>query len=277
MSTVANWLLLRGLSREKRQWGTFPEVLEARIPGVKAHRLDLPGVGTENGRHAPALVEEMVDDLRARWAPLREAHPGRWGILGVSLGGMVTMEWVYLHATDFAAAVVVNSSAADLSLPQERLRLSNLPAILRVVGARDPVERELEVLRLTTSTQKENQDIAAEWAGYLREHPVERRVLVRQLVAGMRFRSPPRLGPPTLFISAAADIFVAPKCTERLARKYGAPHEQHPTAGHDLSMDDAEWLAERIRTFSERAEHARRLSPRRDAASSIETSARPTG
>jgi pimeloyl-ACP methyl ester carboxylesterase len=251
MRGVTDWLLLRGLSREKRQWGRFPEVFEARIPGARTHRLDLPGVGAARGRPAPATVEAMVEDLRARFRPLRQAAPpaGRWGLLGVSLGGMVTLAWLAAHPEDFAAGVVVNSSAGNLSLPQDRLRLENLPGLLRAARAQDPVARELELLRLTTARHGENRDIAAEWAAYLAERPLERRVLIRQLVAGMRFRAPMRVPAPVLVVSGARDRFVSPRCSDRLAARYGAPHERHPDAGHDLPLDEPEWLSDRLAAF----------------------------
>ena len=253
MVAVNDWLLLRGLSREKRQWGAFPEVFEARLRGVRAHRLDLPGVGTARGRYAPATVAEIVRDLRERWLPLRDAFPGPWGLLGVSLGGMVTLEWTRSHPSDFRGGVVVNSSAGNLSPPQERLLLSNVPALLRAARARDPVQRELILLGMTTSSHGDNRTIAARWAAYLDEHPLERGVLIRQLVAGMRFRAPRQLGVPTLFVSGARDCFVSPRCTERLAERYRAPHDRHPEAGHDLPLDSPEWLTDRTQAFVERA------------------------
>jgi hypothetical protein len=37
-----NWLFLRGLSREQRDWGDFPETFERRVGG-RVYFLDLPG------------------------------------------------------------------------------------------------------------------------------------------------------------------------------------------------------------------------------------------
>ncbi len=250
MRVVTDWLLLRGLSREKRQWGGFEAVLAGR--GVAVHRLDLPGVGEAKARPAPALVELMVEDLRDRLRPTRAAGAGgAWGLLGVSLGGMVALEWTYRYPQDFKAAVVVNSSAGNLNPPQERLLLQNLPALLRAGRARDPVQRELILLAISTAKHGEDRRTASEWAEYLAEHPLDRRVLIRQLVAGLRFRAPPALGVPTLFVGGAKDTFVSPRCSERLAERYGVPLQIHPEAGHDLPVDEPEWLADRAIGFAE--------------------------
>lgn len=183
----------------------------------------------------------MVEDLASRFAAVAGDDPGPWGILGVSLGGMVALAWTHRFPKTFDAAIVVNSSAGDLARPTQRLRLENLPTLLRAARA-TPVERELLVLGMNTSGHGANVALAEEWASYRREFPVSLGVLARQVLAGLRFRSPPQLGTETLFVSGAGDRFVDPRCTRRLAERYDAPHVQHPTAGHDLPLDDPDWL-----------------------------------
>ena len=82
------WLLLRGLTRERRHWARFPEVFERAMPGARTIGVDLPGVGTEAGQLSPASVPEIVDHVRARW-PRSEGGP--WSLLGISLGGMLAV------------------------------------------------------------------------------------------------------------------------------------------------------------------------------------------
>src|SRR5262249_18650607 len=144
-SGAVHWLFLRGLSRERRHWGTFPETFERLVPSARVHALDLPGAGTERGRASPLTIAEIAADLRARWLPLRSAHAkdGRaWGILGMWLGGMVAMEWCAMHAGDFARLVLAGSSAGNLSKPWRRFDLRIVPAALRSLADRDPAKRE---------------------------------------------------------------------------------------------------------------------------------------
>ena len=212
-------------------------------------RLDLPGVGTARDRAAPVTVEAMVDDLAPRFAAAAGSDGGPWGILGVSLGGMVALSWSHRDPEAFRSAIIVNSSAGDLSSPTQRLRPANLPTLLRAARA-NPVKRELLVLGMNTSHHGGNLALAEEWAGYRREFPVGTNVLARQVLAGLRFRSPPALGTETLFVSGAGDRFVDPRCTQQLALRYDAPHVQHPTAGHDLPLDDPDWLLRQMGTLS---------------------------
>src|SRR5438552_440235 len=94
------WLLLRGLAREQRHWGRFRPELSARLPpGAEIHCLDLPGTGTEHLRGSPANIAAIAEDVRERWLGLRGEGP--WGLLAVSLGGMVAMEWCAAHPADF--------------------------------------------------------------------------------------------------------------------------------------------------------------------------------
>ena len=65
------------------------------------HALDLPGFGTEHARGSPSTAAGIAEDVRARWLALRETNPGPWGLLGMSLGGMVTMAWCRAHPRDF--------------------------------------------------------------------------------------------------------------------------------------------------------------------------------
>jgi pimeloyl-ACP methyl ester carboxylesterase len=238
------WLLLRGLTRERRHWSRFPEVFES-VAGARTATVDLPGVGIEAGRPSPFSIEEIVDHVRDRWPKDGEA----WSLLGISLGGMVAADWVHRFPADFSRVVMINSSAGDLSSPNRRLRFENLPALLRSVASRDPVERELGILGLTTATHGRNRILAEEWAGYLTDARPRRRVALAQLVAALRFRAPPRLPIPALILTSDGDRFTDPSCSRRLAEHFGAELRVHPHAGHDLPLDDPEWVARQVHAW----------------------------
>ena len=104
-----SWLLLRGLSREKRHWRSFPEQLAAASAGERVLCLDLPGFGTEHARLSPWSMARITDDVRARF--LVERGGDRWSVLGISLGGMVALDWCARHGGDFERCVTVNTSA----------------------------------------------------------------------------------------------------------------------------------------------------------------------
>ncbi len=238
-----NWLLLRGLAREQRHWGSFPETFERIVPGSRTFRLDLPGTGTENERDSPSSVAGIVEDLRARWSLLRDAHGGDWGILGISLGGMVTMEWAATHANDFQRAVIVNTSGGNLSPPWDRMVLTHAPAVIRAMLDGDHARRERSILGMTTNLATDNDARAARWAEFTRERPIRRSNVLRQIVAGARFRAPAHIAAPLLVLSGGGDGFTSPKCPAALAKHFGAPLRVHPNANHDLGTDAPEWMA----------------------------------
>jgi pimeloyl-ACP methyl ester carboxylesterase len=242
-----NWLLLRGLVREQRHWGRFREVFEHAVPDAKSFCLDLPGVGTECKRSSPATINGIVQDLHARWEQLRKDHGGAWACLGISLGGMVALRWVELYPRDFERLVVINTSAADLSPPHWRLNWHRVPGVLRSALVCDAVEREKIILGMTTALLGDSlAPMAREWAGYAQERATSRSTALRQLVAALRFVSPADLKIPALVLSSAKDRFTNPQCSARLAERLGAPQQIHSAAGHDITLDDPEWVSEQI-------------------------------
>jgi pimeloyl-ACP methyl ester carboxylesterase len=248
-----HWLILRGLSREQRHWGEFPAALRAVSDGAQVLLLDLPGAGTERHRASPTEISGIVRDLRARFLELRSALglDGKpVGLLAVSLGGMVAMQWASDFPDDFAAVVLVNTSASDLSPPWRRMSPAVLWPAARALVTSNLVERERRILAFTTRLRADLPAIAAEYAGFALERPMERRNVLRQLYAAMRFRAPKRLGPPTLVVACGGDLLANPECGRLLADRFLAPLALHPRAGHDLALDDPEWLAAEVCRFA---------------------------
>ncbi|MSP62398.1 MAG: alpha/beta hydrolase [Myxococcales bacterium] len=236
-----NWLLLRGLAREQRHWGRFPGLLGARFPDGEVRGIDLPGTGTEFTRSSPASIPGIVDDARRRFLATRSGS-GPWSLLGVSLGGMVAMQWCTDHPSDFAGVVLINTSAADLSAPWRRMDLRVARGVLAALVTRDPVARERRILGFTTNRVTNPEEIATHNARLQAERPVARATVLRHIWAASRFRAPQSLALPTLVLAGEADRLADPECSRRLSARFGAPLATCPGAGHDLALDDPEWL-----------------------------------
>ena len=54
---------------------------------------------------------------------------------------------------------------------------------------------------------------------------------------------------PCLILSSECDALVHPKSSEELAKAWNVSHSVHPTAGHDLSLDDPMWVIQQIQKF----------------------------
>ncbi len=241
--------MLRGLAREQRHWGNFPDHFTSEIAGSKVHLLDLPGTGTENHRRCPQDVAQITDDLRQRWYALTLEHPGPWGLLAVSLGGMVAMQWCATYASDFERLVLVNSSASNLSAPHRRMNLRVVPQVARALVDKDAVSRERRILSITTRMLTDHERVATEWATYLTERPISRKTAISQILAAACFRAPAKITTPLLVLAGAHDPLADPMCGFRLSRHFQAPLHVHPSAGHDLSLDDPGWLAKQVKTW----------------------------
>lgn len=235
-----NWLLLRGLVRERRHWAGFDVQLAARTGG-RVLTLDLPGVGTERHRPSPASLPGIVADLRGRF----ERGGERWSLFAPSLGGMLALTWAQAHPGDFDRVVVCNTSARDVASLFERFSWFALRTALRGLVQTDLVRREAGILALVANTDTARAH-TARFATFAEEAPPPRATLLRQLWAASRARTPASLPVPLLVMASDGDRLCAPAASRRLAAKLGAPLVIHPDAGHDLPLDAPDWVIDQL-------------------------------
>jgi pimeloyl-ACP methyl ester carboxylesterase len=234
------WLLLRGLGREIEHWDRFPRVFQAL--GQEIELLDLAGAGTEFQRKAPLTTRETVEDLRAR----RKSETPV-GLVAISLGGMVALDWAARYPEEISRLVIINSSVSELAPPWQRLRLQSLRTGIGFLAARTPEAKELSALQITTGLSGEAlKDIVRRWVEIRNQRPVAVINILRQLIAAFRFRLTQIPRCPTLVVKSLQDRLVDPACSDAIAKKMGASIVAHPTAGHDLPLEDPEWLARAI-------------------------------
>jgi pimeloyl-ACP methyl ester carboxylesterase len=171
-------------------------------------------------------------------------------LLGLSLGGMIACDWAMRDAASLRGAVFVNTSFGGYSLPHHRFRAGALRPILGSLRERDLVRRERAQLAITSNRTEVHDAIAARWAGIARVRPVSSENAARQLLAAARFR-PPRHAPalPHLVLCGGGDKLVEPSCSRTIAEVWNAPLYEHPTAGHDLTLDAGPWVIERIQSW----------------------------
>ena len=249
MSAAAPWVLLRGLTREARHWGGFPQQFGAAFPGAPVICLDLPGNGKLNGQDSLPSVEAMADYCHAEIARLGIARPCR--VLAMSLGAMVAVAWAQRHPNDLVAAVLINTSLRPFSPFHHRLRPSNYPRLLRLFGL--PASGRLietAILQMTTQLQRNPAATIDEWLQWRKENPVSRRNALKQLLAAARYRAPwQRPLANLLLLGGAGDQLVDSRCSLQLAAQWAAPVMLHPAAGHDLPLDDEAWVLAQIRRW----------------------------
>lgn len=243
---MTEWILLRGLSRESRHWGRFPQQLGAALGGARVSCLDLPGNGQLNGQASLSSVEAMADWCHAEHVNRGGSRP--CGIVAMSLGAMVAVAWAQRHPGDVDAAVLINTSLRPFSPFYRRLRPTNYPRLLRLLTlAASDREIEAAILQMTTQMQQDTRTTLEEWLQWRNENPVSRRNALTQLLAAARYRAPPQRPLDRLLLLASArDALVDVGCSRRLAAQWNAAIAVHPAAGHDLPLDDAQWVLGQI-------------------------------
>lgn len=243
---MTTWVLLRGLGREARHWGRFPAELQRKLPGQDAVvTLDLPGNGRRWRETSPTQVADLMQAARREVAGY--PHRAPYVLVALSLGGMVALQWAALEPRRVRACVLINSSLGGLSPFWQRLQPGSYASLLGLLlPGRGEGSREESVLRLTSNLPVPQLPVR-EWASYAEHCPVSRANVLRQLWAAARLRAdglPPPV--PTLLLAGGGDRLVSPRCSRAMAQAWGVPLREHPDAGHDLALDDPEWVVRQV-------------------------------
>jgi pimeloyl-ACP methyl ester carboxylesterase len=243
---MSTWLLLRGLTREAGHWGAFPGMLRERLPGARVVAIDLPGNGSLHNDRSPACIEDTVESCRRQLQAMAIETPVH--LLAMSLGAMVAVEWARRYPDELAACVLVNTSLRPFSPWYRRLRPANYAVLLGLLRpGQDARRREEAILRLTSRHPPQRDAVIGEWTALREAHPVSAANALRQLLAATRYRAPAEAPVvPLLVLSSRRDALVDVQCSRALARAWGVASIEHPTAGHDLALDDGTWLARQV-------------------------------
>jgi pimeloyl-ACP methyl ester carboxylesterase len=250
----ATWVLLRGLTRESRHWGGFPDTLRDALQRAdltaEVVAVDLPGNGSLHALRSPTRVEAMAEFCRDELR--RRALTPPYGVLAMSLGAMVAVAWAAAHPPELRRCVLINTSLRPFCPFYRRLRPANYPTLLRLMLTA-PTERVWEQSILAMTSRHLSRDAAAaaavldDWIAYRRTCTVTRANALRQLWAAVRYRAPERKpAPPTLVLASAGDTLVDMVCSLRLAQVWDCDLAFHTSAGHDLPLDDGPWVARQV-------------------------------
>jgi pimeloyl-ACP methyl ester carboxylesterase len=250
---VSTWILLRGLTRETRHWGDFPQIFKECVANANVIAVDLPGNGMQHALRSPTRVADMAEHCRAELARLGVTPP--YNIVAMSLGAMVAVAWAAQYPQEVARCVLINTSMRPFSPFYRRLRPANYLALLKLAliggSSRDWEET---ILRLTSNVRNDV-DVLPAWIAYRMQCPVSRGNAWRQLIAAARYRAPvTKPHADILILTSLNDRLVDTRCSSALASTWEALLIEHPSAGHDIPLDDASWVAQQIRDWLVRAQ-----------------------
>lgn len=243
MNRPAHFVLLRGLWREARHWGEFPGHVQQRFPGALISTPDIPGNGLRNHETSPDTIAGMTGALRQQ---VDLSQPIR--LIALSMGGMIAIDWMTHYPAEVEAAILINTSARPLSPFYHRLRWRSYPYVLPMI-LHSAAQREADILRLTSNRHSHDGKLLQNWQQWQRQNPVSPVSARNQLLAAMQFSITAKPQQPLLVITSRADRLVDYRCSRKLAQTWNADYVEHESAGHDLPLDEPEWLAQRIKQW----------------------------
>jgi hypothetical protein len=112
---------------------------------------------------------------------------------------------------------------------------------------RDNFRREKTILQMTSNLYPDTEQLLQRWVSYADENRVLPSNALRQLVAASRYCAPlQRPDTPMLLLNSKKDNLVNSKSSVSLAQNWSLPIETHPLAGHDIPLDDGDWVCQKI-------------------------------
>jgi pimeloyl-ACP methyl ester carboxylesterase len=239
-------VLLRGLTREAAHWGALVPLLAQALPQDRILTLDLPGNGCLHAQASPWSVPAMAQACRNALAA--QGVRGPVYLLAMSLGAMVATAWAHSAPAEVAGCVLINTSMRPFSPVHHRMQPHNWPTLARLLlWPHTPLHIERAVLRMTSNHPAAHADVLPTWVLARQQRPVRAANVLRQLAAAARYRAPPTAPlVPTLLLASTHDRLVRSQCSRAMAQAWHCPLVEHPGAGHDLPLDDPQWVVEQV-------------------------------
>lgn len=240
MQQNKTWILLRGLVHEKEHWGDFYRQMQKGYPQDRLICVDMLGAGIHHKESAPCSLPQIL--LKVRTDALAQAAPP-FHLLGLSMGGMLAYEWACKFPHEIAGMVLLNPSFRNFSPFYKRLMWQSYPQYLWTFLASDPIEKEMRFLKIISNDSKKHAKTAITRAIIAKKRPVSIANALRQTLAAAKYaaqREPPK--PKTLILTSKGDRLCAPSCSDAIRESWHVPQSIHPWAGHDLTLDDPDWV-----------------------------------
>jgi len=234
------FILIRGLLREQRHWGQFIPSLKQQFPTARIISLDIPGNGSLYQQTSPNTIAGLTESLRQQLPHRSQLH-----LIAISMGGMIAIDWMNCYPTEIKSTVLINSSLANYSPFYQRLKWQNYPAIFKQIF--QPAQQiEPLILNLTSNKYQGDTELLKSWGQWRKQFPVSTKSAFNQLWAAARFKCSTKPLHPLLIAASKKDKLVDYRCSLALQKQWQSDYIEHDSAGHDLPLDDPDWMAQSI-------------------------------
>ncbi|MCD8520990.1 MAG: alpha/beta hydrolase [Saccharospirillaceae bacterium] len=243
------WVLIRGLIRSRFHWGAFPDQLLHQLqrqPSEPPALLlpELAGNGERFREKTPLSIHGMMLDIRKQVSQLSPENQKPRVLVAVSMGAMIATEWARCFPQEIDHLHLINTSFSNYSAPWQRMKIRPLLGFLRSLRSTDKLEA---AILYWTLNMKNSECLLPLWCDYAAAHPLSLRNGVAQLLAASRFRGPAEApAREVFFYNSRHDQLVDASCTRSIAERWQKTLLTHTKAGHDLPMDDPDWLIQQI-------------------------------
>lgn len=241
-----NILVLRGLIHETQHGPDFIAELKKIMPEYHIEGLDIPGNGQLHNLRSFTSIKKNVQFLRDQWKKKID-YPSENILIGISLGGMIALEWSTLYPEDWNRAILINTSHGALSPLYKRFKLKNIINLLKM-SLSTSVKRKQEIIYSMTVNDKYKMKKTVDlWTTIANKNPVKNSNALRQLWAAIAYRKiSAKAALATHIICSRCDELVNYKCSEQISKFLQLPLIIHEATGHDPTVDAPDWLAEQI-------------------------------
>ena len=240
-----HWVLIRGLTRSHFHWFDFKSLLLKKLNIESVECPELAGNGYLSDLKTPQSLSLCVAQLRSQL----KHHDEPIGLIGISLGGIIATQWATEFPEEVSHLVLINSSFS-MCPAHRRLRYQNYFKILLTLLFPSPKRIENFILKNTANTA-DIKNYLETCIDFQKKHPVQLLNLIRQLRLTQQAHFPIKPRCVVLILAAVSDRLVDYRCSLFIAKHWSVSAEIHPSAGHDLTLDDPFWVLEKIRKLNE--------------------------
>lgn len=237
------WVFLRGLTRASFHWLDFQYQFKEKFQCEQVYTPELAGNGLLFEEESNVNIDLAVDQLRSQ---IDFKANQKLGLFTISMGSMIGTRWAEMYPEEISHLVITNSSFSSLSPFYHRLLPKNYPGIAANFLVSNPQRMEEFIMKSTSNNEEKWRPDFEKLVQFQKTYPVSLGNFMRQLkMSGQaEFKTKPQA--KTLILSSLADQLVSPKCSEAIANFWNVEIESHPTAGHDLALDDPDWIFEQL-------------------------------
>lgn len=253
-------VLLRGLAREAAHWGDFIDQLQVAQPHWHIQCVDFPGFGTEWLSASPTNISGIADHVESLLPREKSNASGITRptlVIALSLGGMVALDLLARKSIDHA--VLINSSS-NLNPAWQRMKPRALPSMLAALLTPSITQQEKWILHQVCNSPETRLHTLPHWLRIQKKRPISRSNTVRQLLAAARYTAPSYLeGTKLTLLASQRDKLVSVTCSQKLAKEFRAKVVLHPLAGHDIPLEDPDWVIDHCINAAKEMSEQRRL------------------